>query len=192
MTNFIKQSNLIRQLIFQMSTICKRFATTNTNKTTCGMTKKVTTEMIVEEGTPRSNGNHDTNSSNHTGEQKHKQHIQHPKQHHQQPELNNYDVGLLSDPITPEAKKSTKMVISIRDQKSGFPVIEYERVHDKLMHLIWARIFLILHTFTLHWKIMPRALQFLIHFLNLAYTNYGLILNRRVEIEHLLYSREKL
>jgi hypothetical protein len=100
------------------------------------MTKKVTTEMIVEEGTPRSNGNHDTNSSNHTGEQKHKQHIQHPKQHHQQPELNNYDVGLLYDPITPEARKSTKMVISIRDQKSGFPVIEYELVHDKLMHLI--------------------------------------------------------
>jgi hypothetical protein len=100
------------------------------------MTKKVTTEMVVEEGTPRCNGNHDTNSSNHTGEQEHKQHIQHQKQHHQQPELSNYDVDLQYDPITPEARKSTKMIISIRDQKSGYPLREYELVHDKLMHLI--------------------------------------------------------
>jgi hypothetical protein len=87
--------------------------------------------MIVA-GTPRTNGNHDTNSSNQTGEQDHKQHIQ----HQEQPRPENYDVKLQYDPITPEARKSTKMIISIRDQKSGYLLREYELVHDKLMHLI--------------------------------------------------------
>ncbi|MDQ3869830.1 MAG: hypothetical protein M3250_09795 [Thermoproteota archaeon] len=90
---------------------------------------------------------HDTNSSSsssHDEQQKHKQHsqdhqqqqYQDQQQHHQPPASKQYNVNLQYDPITPEAQKATKLIISISDQRIGDPIRDFELLHDKLLHLI--------------------------------------------------------
>ena len=47
-----------------------------------------------------------------------------------------YNVSIRFDPITPEARKPTELMLSVTDQKLGDPIKEFELVHDKLMHVI--------------------------------------------------------
>jgi hypothetical protein len=54
------------------------------------------------------------------------------RQREHQPSQHN----LLYDPITPKARKPTKLILSITEQRSGDPITEFELLHDKLMHLI--------------------------------------------------------
>lgn len=48
----------------------------------------------------------------------------------------NYNVNHRFDPITPEAGRSSTLVLSITNQKLGDPIKEFELIHDKLMHVI--------------------------------------------------------
>ena len=75
--------------------------------------------------------NHDIQNND-----KHKQQQQQHQLHNQLPLSEHYNVNIRFDPITPEAAKSTELLLSITDQKLGNPVKEFELVHDKLMHLI--------------------------------------------------------
>jgi len=75
--------------------------------------------------------NHDIQNND-----KHKQQQQQHQLHNQLPLSEHYNVNIRFDPITPEAAKSTELLLSITDQKLGDPVKEFELVHDKLMHLI--------------------------------------------------------
>jgi hypothetical protein len=63
------------------------------------------------------------------------QHDRQQQQHHQTPSI-NYNLNLLYDPITPKARKPTKLILSVTEQRSGNPITEFEVLHDKLMHLI--------------------------------------------------------
>lgn len=76
--------------------------------------------------------NNNTTGSKQQGQIEHNQHQQY---RHQPPVSNRYSVELRYDSIIPEARRPTKLTISIT-QKSGIPVREFEPVHDKLMHLI--------------------------------------------------------
>jgi hypothetical protein len=65
------------------------------------------------------------------------------QQQHQHHEVHNqlllskyYNVSIRFDPITPEARKPTELMLSVTDQKLGDPIREFELVHDKLMHVI--------------------------------------------------------
>jgi hypothetical protein len=68
-------------------------------------------------------------------QQRYMEHSQHPQRHHQPPDSTQQDVKIEYDSIVPEARRETKLIISVKE-KSGSPVREYEPVHDKLMHLI--------------------------------------------------------
>src|SRR5918911_2138757 len=75
--------------------------------------------------------NHDI-QNNDKQKQQHQQH----QLHNQLPLSEHYNVNIRFDPITPEARKRTELLLSITDQKLGDPIKEFELVHDKLMHLI--------------------------------------------------------
>jgi hypothetical protein len=103
------------------------------------MTKNLVSEIYVkeEEKFMRGGIDYDVNNSNYGEQQKHKQHSQHQKNHHQQiPVSKQYNVNLQYHPITPEARKETKLILSVTEQKSGDPIRDFELVHDKIMHLI--------------------------------------------------------
>ena len=107
------------------------------------MTKNLVSEIFVKQeddlmSMRHSIDNDANNNSNHGEQQKHKQHSQHQDQQQQQDQLpaSNYNVNLQYDPITLEARKATKLVISVTDQRLGDTIRDFELVHDKLMHLI--------------------------------------------------------
>src|SRR5918911_1426029 len=75
--------------------------------------------------------NHDIQNND-----KHKQQQQQHQLHNQLPLSEHYNVNIRFDPITPEARKRTELLLSITNQKLGDPIKEFELVHDKLMHLI--------------------------------------------------------
>ena len=110
------------------------------------MTKNLVSEIFVKQeddlmSMRHSIDNDANNNSNHGEQQKHKQHSQHQDQqqqqhHHQPPASKQYNVNLQYDPITLEARKATKLVISVTDQRLGDTIRDFELVHDKLMHLI--------------------------------------------------------
>jgi hypothetical protein len=105
------------------------------------MTKNLVSEIYVKEEENANSMRHDIDNdiinSNYGEQQKHKQHSQHQKNHHQQiPVSKQYNVNLQYHPITPEARKETKLILSVTEQKSGDPIRDFELVHDKIMHLI--------------------------------------------------------
>ena len=67
----------------------------------------------------------------------HMKHSQHHQQqnHQQEPISNQYSINLHFDSIVPEAGRKTMLTISVAE-KLGTPIRDFERVHDKLLHLI--------------------------------------------------------
>jgi hypothetical protein len=51
-----------------------------------------------------------------------------------QPVLIN--INLQFDPVVPLAGKPTRMILKVAEQRAGEPITSFEKVHDKLMHLI--------------------------------------------------------
>jgi hypothetical protein len=108
------------------------------------MTNNLVSERFLEvenksnSSSMRHISNHESNNSNYTKQQEHKQHNKHQQHHHQSQQSisSRYNVNLQYDPITPEAGKETKLILSVTDQMFGDPIKEYELLHDKLMHLI--------------------------------------------------------
>jgi hypothetical protein len=47
-----------------------------------------------------------------------------------------YNVNLQFDPAIPEARKPTKLVLTVAEQTTGEPTKLFEKIHDKLMWLI--------------------------------------------------------
>jgi hypothetical protein len=96
-------------------------------------------EIYIEEekATSMRHGiNYDANNNHYGEQQNHKQHSQHEQQHNQQPISNHYNVNVKYDPITIEAGRRTKLILSVTEQRSGNHIRDFELVHDKLMHLI--------------------------------------------------------
>jgi hypothetical protein len=46
------------------------------------------------------------------------------------------NINLQFDPVTPIAGKPTKLALAVTEQKSGEPFVDFETLHDKLMHLV--------------------------------------------------------
>lgn len=46
------------------------------------------------------------------------------------------NINLQFDPAVPFASKPTRMMLIVAEQKSGEPILSFEKIHDKLMHLI--------------------------------------------------------
>ncbi len=68
---------------------------------------------------------------------------QHPQLHHdhnQQRQDNQdnpgYNVTLRYNPTIPNAGKPTEITVSINEKGTGRPVTDFEKVHDKLLHMI--------------------------------------------------------
>lgn len=61
---------------------------------------------------------------------------QHHQAHSRLPLAKYYNVNIRFNPITPDARKPTELILSVIDQKLGDPIREFELVHDKLMHVI--------------------------------------------------------
>jgi hypothetical protein len=80
----------------------------------------------------------------------HKGHHQHQHPHLQhsssQPEITtasssitamtNYNANVQFDPTTPKAGKPTNLSLVVTEQKAGEPIKHFDKIHDKLMHLI--------------------------------------------------------
>jgi hypothetical protein len=46
------------------------------------------------------------------------------------------NINLQFDPAAPFADEPTRMVLIVAEQRSGEPVLSFEKIHDKLMHFI--------------------------------------------------------
>jgi hypothetical protein len=99
------------------------------------MSNDLVKEISIEEKPVASNYDIQQSQLEHQPSQHNRQQHHQYKQQHQTPSI-NYNLNLLYDPITPETRKPTKLILSVTEQRSGDPIKEYELIHDKLIHLI--------------------------------------------------------
>ena len=50
--------------------------------------------------------------------------------------MTNYNANVQFDPTTPKAGKPTNLSLVVTEQKVGEPIKHFDKIHDKLMHLI--------------------------------------------------------
>jgi hypothetical protein len=90
---------------------------------------------------------HHSPHSQHGEEERSQEHRQHHAGHeHQSPaaaptsaavkQQSLTNINLQFDPATPTAGEPVKLTLTVAEQRSGEPITEFEKIHDRLMHLI--------------------------------------------------------
>jgi hypothetical protein len=86
----------------------------------------------------------ESSATEHKGHHQQRHHLQHSSS---QPEtttttssmvtaMTNYNINIQFDPVTPKAGKSTNLSLVVTEQKVGEAIKHFDKIHDKLMHLI--------------------------------------------------------
>ncbi len=97
--------------------------------------------------------------------------------------MTNYNANVQFDPTTPKAGKPTNLSLVVTEQKVGEPIKHFDKIHDKLMHLIIVNKEDLSH-FAHIYPTLNRKLAFfisLIHSLKQADTRCGLMPSLQAE-----------